>query len=551
MYKKNLINLCAVTIAMSMAFAPAVTVYAEGTQYPTTTETWQENTGKTTIHNGDVINDGSQNSTVYAEGEGTLVVENGNSLNVNDSWRTISSHTNGTAVLNGNGEGASGAGAFVNGTTVVSGDITARSGAGLNATGDSYLIDGGDVSAKTSGIITDGTSTIIVNGDVNANTTGIKVTVTQNTQTGKTHICGCGDNCGAGDNCSCPDRVDVTSDGNNKNLIVVEGTVDAPTGVSVELNSAKDDQGNALYQLSTDDLPTIVVYELANDTIVAKTTDENGQIVEDSSLEEYLRNNIQYIVKNNSTGIITVNDGLKQTTVTKISYDKNANKSTVQEALLTTTLQNAFTVAVNAGYELTAGSNAEITPNKDGTYTIRLTNSKGGITLSARLINVSTPAQAPTADSSYEENQSSEETFEPFIFATFTVTNSSLPDVLGASRDGGMATEVVAYESRPVVKIASGPLTAFEYKETFIRTMKEAPKNAIVRLETSIPSCFDKMMMEALAERSDILLEVVFPVNGEKVTATVPAGYDVMSLLDENGYCGFLNLLAVFGNSAQ
>ena len=37
MYKKNLINLCAVTIAMSMAFAPAVTVYAEGTQYPTTT----------------------------------------------------------------------------------------------------------------------------------------------------------------------------------------------------------------------------------------------------------------------------------------------------------------------------------------------------------------------------------------------------------------------------------------------------------------------------------------------------------------------------------
>ena len=545
MYKKNLINLCAVTIAMSMAFAPAVTVCAEDTQYPTTTETWQKNTGETTIHNGDVINDGSQNSTVYAEGEGTLVVENGNSKNVNDDWRTITSYTNGTAVLNGNGEGGKGAGAFENGTTVVSGDITARNGIGLFANGDSYLINGGDVSATTSGITTDGTSTIIVNGDVVSNNTGISVTVTQNTQTGKTHICGCGDNCGAGDNCSCPDRVDVTNDGNNKNLIVVEGTVDAPIGVNVVLNPGKDSQDNPI-ELTTDDLPTIVVYELANDTVVAKSVAENGELVEDPSLEEYLRNNIQYIVKNNSTGIITVNDGLKQTTVTKISYDKNANKSTAQEALLTTTLQNAFTVAVNAGYELTAGSNVEITPNGDGTYTIRLTNGKGGITLSARLINVSSPAAA-----SYEEHQDSEETFEPFIFATFTVTNNSLPDVLGASRDGGMATEVVDYASRPVVKIAGGPLTAFEYKETFIRTMKEAPKNAIVRLETSIPSCFDKMMMEALAERSDILLEVAFPVDGVKVTATVPAGYDVMSLLDENGYCGFLNLLAVFGNSAQ
>ena len=42
MYKKNLINLCTVTVAMSMAFAPAVTVCAEDTQYPAITETWQE-----------------------------------------------------------------------------------------------------------------------------------------------------------------------------------------------------------------------------------------------------------------------------------------------------------------------------------------------------------------------------------------------------------------------------------------------------------------------------------------------------------------------------
>ena len=54
------------------------------------------------------------------------------------------------------------------------------------------------------------------------------------------------------------------------------------------------------------------------------------------------------------------------------------------------------------------------------------------------------------------------------------------------------------------------------------------------------------MMMEALAARADLTLEVTFPVNHEKTTVVVPAGYDHMSLLDENGYCGFLYLASVF-----
>ena len=547
MYKKKLINMCAVAMAVSMAFAPAATVYAEDAHTPE--YTWEKNTGNVVEHTGDVVNDAHAWSTVYAEGEGTLVIQNGNATNLNDDWRAACGIDGGTVVVNGNVEGGFGAGSYQNGTAVINGDATGRAADGIRAYDDSYISVTGDIDAKNGDAIeTDGSSTVIVEGDVNANTViNVKITEDIATKTQSGHTCRCGANCSAGESCTCSDRVDtyISDEGKRANLIVVEGTVTAANGVSVTLSAKADANGNK-DTLGYDDIPTIIVYELPDNSIVAKSEEEN---ISDAQLKEYLEKNIQYIVKNDSINNVVVVDGLQKTTIEKIdSINTNREATFSTTDLLTTTLEHAFTVAVREGYVLSAGDNVEVVDNGSGFYTITLKNSKGGITLSAKLIKVAAPV---SNGDSYVPHDDSEETFEPFIFATFTVTDSSLPQVLGASREGGANNEVVDYASRPVVKIASGPLTAFEYKDTFIRVMKEAPQNAIVRLETSIPSCFDKMMVEALAARTDIVLEVTFPVNGEKVTTVIPAGYDVMSLLDENGYCGFLNLLAVFGNTAQ
>ena len=138
----------------------------------------------------------------------------------------------------------------------------------------------------------------------------------------------------------------------------------------------------------------------------------------------------------------------------------------------------------------------------------------------------------------------------PFIFATLTVTrNSDLPDVLGASREDGTSNEVIS--GKKVVKVAAGELSAIQYKRAFIDGVKNAPQGAVLRLETSKVTCLDKMMLTELAKRPDLTLQVAFPVNDEHVEVTVPAGYDVLSLLDENGYCGFLYLNSVFASNAQ
>ncbi|MCR4989598.1 MAG: hypothetical protein K6A38_01870 [Lachnospiraceae bacterium] len=58
-------------------------------------------------------------------------------------------------------------------------------------------------------------------------------------------------------------------------------------------------------------------------------------------------------------------------------------------------------------------------------------------------------------------------------------------------------------------------------------------------------------MLDELAARPDVTLNLKFREKGYKGgevrTVTIPAGYDVASLKDANGYAGFLYLMGVFG----
>jgi hypothetical protein len=526
MYKKTLINLTAITMAMSIAFAPTVTAFAAETgSYPEiVSETWNHNEGEVLEHTGDVTNDSSDYSAVYADGSAeapAVVKQNGDATNVNDHWRAVGAYEYGTVEVTGDASGNYGAGAFKDSTVIIDGNVTGRTDNGIRVQSDSYMIVDGDVNSQMAGIVTDGSSTVIVGGDVNSSTTGISVQITDINGERKCICTTCGAN-----PCTCDHDT-----GDNKNIIVVEGTIKADgTGIYVQ----KDND-----ELTNCNIPTIIVYEIDAQNAISSN---------DAEVEDYLKNHVQYIVKNDSGDKVKV-EGLYSTTVKKIdSIDVDTTNKTVSENtsnlnLLTTTLNHAFTVAVEQGYELTAGDNVSMVLNEDGTYTITLTNSKGGITLSARLIQVAAPTtEAVTASGSSETHEQVVEE-APAIFATFTVTGrTDLPEVLGASRDGG-----IVESNRPVVTVkANGNLTALQYKRTFIDTVKNAPQGAIVRLETSASYCIDKMMMEALAARADLTLEVTFPVNHEKTTVVVPAGYDHMSLLDENGYCGFLYLASVF-----
>ncbi len=112
-------------------------------------------------------------------------------------------------------------------------------------------------------------------------------------------------------------------------------------------------------------------------------------------------------------------------------------------------------------------------------------------------------------------------------------------------------------EYRYVCSICGGvqvsvPITAYyAFNKEVTEEIRNAKQDETVKIETSRWISFHKMVLDALSERPDITLEVSFldeEYKGNRCMFTIPKGTDTTSLVDENGFSGFLYLLGKFGN---
>lgn len=88
-----------------------------------------------------------------------------------------------------------------------------------------------------------------------------------------------------------------------------------------------------------------------------------------------------------------------------------------------------------------------------------------------------------------------------------------------------------------------------DYKDVVKNTYAKAPANGAFVLATSRVSVVDQELLDTLASRKDVTVEVVFPYNGQVLMVKIPAGSDYSSVLDETGFAGFLKLGKVFGTT--
>lgn len=97
------------------------------------------------------------------------------------------------------------------------------------------------------------------------------------------------------------------------------------------------------------------------------------------------------------------------------------------------------------------------------------------------------------------------------------------------------------------------PISAYYvFNKNTAEKIKNAQQGATIKIETSKWISFHKMVMQALADRPDVSLEVSFldgEYKGNRVSFTIPAGTDTLSLLDDNGFAGFLYLAGKFGTT--
>ena len=540
MYRKVLFNATAMTMAAVMAFAPAVTTFAAdevpAQEVPAEGQSEAPAEGSGEVWSGTIINPSENEGKSYeVSGKDADVAIDGNvnstepgkaAVTVSDGAEAAVANVDENGDLEGDGK------ANVSGTlagieakegakVVVNGNVNASGSEGVDGKSAGELNGSKKTESKQgSGILTDGTATVVVYGDSIGLTEGILINPVNGQEGG---------------------------------LVIVEGTVgstdkriksEAPGKIGIVYHN---DNGNSFKEAGDTEakakailkaLPEVYAYEYSNQALsITYTVDSftEGNTIFDQYLQKGIDKKLNYIVRVDESSldkgieISGYNEKMKQ------DYD-----------LITVGVGEALKVAVAEGYEIASGSTFKAVANADGTYTIRVTDNSGAITIKAVLKRAAAPVVEARSEEQGGSSQSQprEEEEGTFIFATFTITDSSLPEVLGASRDGGALDGAVTPSA--VVKVKAGALTANQYKSAFIDSVKNAPMNAIVRLETSAPSCIDKMMMEALAQRPDLTFQVAFPLQGQLKEITVPAGYDVMSLLDEKGYCGFLYLNAVF-----
>lgn len=75
-----------------------------------------------------------------------------------------------------------------------------------------------------------------------------------------------------------------------------------------------------------------------------------------------------------------------------------------------------------------------------------------------------------------------------------------------------------------------------------------ASTNTPIAIDTGVWISFKGNVYQKLQD-SGLPVQISFMYKGERYRVDIPAGADLMSLVDENGYCGFLNLMAHFGGT--
>ena len=405
------------------------------------------------------------------------------------------------------------------GTIKVGGDVSGIEA--VVARGEADVTVGGSVSGTLSGIVAVGNAAVSVKGDAETKVgpgvfaqENATVTVDGNVTGGTFYeapegyeyvypaiIAGAGTTVIVKGTVSTAERnffavgINCWDIGNQKGTLIIDK---AKAGGEASTIFVDADPG-ASQEYILNSLPNIVVGEL-----VAKNEDfiwnsyDNGLYEKDpedetiGELNEKIYATIRYMIRwNNSEGGSFSVDGTS----------KYGEYDVAQE-----NQELGITIQIAEGYELESisGGKAQVLQRPDGTWSVIVPRG-GGVNLSAVLKRIIKEEMKNSAVSNPGASGSEEQT---------TVQKSS-----------GYA----------------------EFQKAVRSQIKNAAPGAVVEIDGKNWMSFDRSTMEELSKRNDLTVVVRFRYLGKRWRVVVPAGYAVQTLLNQEGYTGFLYLSAVFG----
>ena len=417
--------------------------------------------------------------------EGGSVTVGGDVKSNSEKAPAVAANNNGTVKIKGNVSGANmGIDSNNSSTVKVDKGVSASSGVAINANNSSAVTVGGDV---TSGIFENGYAA----PDITMDSTST-IVVKGNVETANKDIA--------------EETAIIINPGSGSNgALIVLGDVTAhgEYGNAIWINTYNEENNtNDTFEL--DNLPDIVVGSLIadnEDLLVGfefnkgKSEDENGALLES------IYDNIMYYIN------------IEQPQGGTINVTGGAEKYNDQYLVAHEDGSVSFSVTPDEGYELdsVAGGKVDVIKNADGTYTVEVPRG-GGIKISA-LLKAIEKVIPPSSEA-------------PVIKVTSSKKSDDTP-------------------STPVLTAAKSYSV---FNNTIQKDITSVPQNGTLKIDMGNWISFNKKTFELLSKRSDVAITITYKYNGQTYKVTIPAGYPIMDLLDENGYCGCLYLNSIFGS---
>jgi hypothetical protein len=517
--------------------------------------------GSITVH-GNAISNGNINvGAASASGSSGIVTVDKDAIG-SDGNSGVNASNGGTVIVKGNvsSKNNSGVSAFAasnlsdNGGTVnVGGNVSSENGRGVSATYNSKINVDGNVSTSSdsnTSVVAGINSEVNVGGDVSSNSVGIIASVDSKVNVG-------GDVTTLGLGLAAHDDSEVNVVGNifSNNGVGVQAYLNGEVNVSgnvsttsTNLSAIQIDNTSRMFVgndvtaggESTSAITINIRQEKPNNSylvILGKIT-SSAPAIELSTIkttpdsiktEEDMANAAPDIVVNS---IDTT--GLNETLVAeKINYiiNHNADELSISGAKSYTANGNIYQAATagteviitpNAGYTLSeeGTDGISLVNNGNGTYTIMIPKG-GNINLTALKQSLSGIGTVTSTEESEEET-------------TITIEASAEDTV-----------ETLTW-AQSITAAANASFTAVQKQVQ--EEVKSIPEDGTLEVESNSIVSFNQKTFEALAARPDVSVSVTYVFNGKKYKVVIPAGYPVMELLDENGYCGCLYLNLIFGS---
>lgn len=405
------------------------------------------------------------------------------------------------------------------GTIKVGGDVSGIEA--VVARGEADVTVGGSVSGTLSGIVAVGNASVSVKGDAETQVgpgvfaqENATVTVDGNVTGGTFYeapegyeyvypaiIAGAGTTVIVKGTVSTAERnffavgINCWDAGSQKGTLILEKAKAGGEANAIYVNAAP----GASQEDILNSLPDIVVGELVakNEDFIWNSYDNGlyGNDPEDETigeLNEKIYATIRYMIRwNNSEGG---------------SFSVNGTSKYGEYDVAQENQELGITIQIAEGYELESisGGKAQVLQRPDGTWSVIVPRG-GGVNLSAVLKRIIKEEMKNSAVSNPGASGSEEQT---------TVQKSS-----------GYA----------------------EFQKAVRSQIKNAAPGAVVEIDGKNWMSFDRSTMEELSKRNDLTVVVRFRYLGKRWRVVVPAGYAVQTLLNQEGYTGFLYLSAVFG----